>query len=497
MRWKMELIFRAMKGDHEAFESLVKMYRDEVFGIALNIVEDPTEADDLTQEIFIKAYLNINKLKQPERFSAWLRSIARNHCKDWLRTQKQRYLPFDDLFDNEQLELPYVSQFHLDDNFDLRLLRDEDGKLLRLFYVQGFSYEEIMRVNGISYSAVTSRMHKAREKLRSLLNKNGISTESLLSALSGGVEYMKLNLGLPSEFLNGIETVEYAQSSEEDGKRYSLWGINLEYTKECGLRLIATDGKRMAVAQLPHRNGNGDISIIIPTEELSILKEYLAGKDAEVSIEQIDENMAAFYIGDTKKLIKLIPEEYVNYKAVIFYPIGYNESITLDRKEAIRIMEMIVEASEGNYPSDWIKWEDTICITKNEMIMTRELLEKSLTVLRQILGFIVKNESPKDVTDGIFSYISRDECQNLFNEIEKGKLPPVEIVGQLKILESKGDTKFCGRFNSHFILDSLKAMEGDNITISYTLEGHFATLHPVLLKDDTENIHIIMPMKVN
>jgi len=76
-------------------------------------------------------------------------------------------------------------------------------------------------------------------------------------------------------------------------------------------------------------------------------------------------------------------------------------------------------------------------------------------------------------------------------------LPPVEIVGQLKILESKGDTKFCGRFNSHFILDALKAMEGDNITISYTLEGHFATLHPVLLKDDTENIHIIMPMKVN
>jgi len=58
-------------------------------------------------------------------------------------------------------------------------------------------------------------------------------------------------------------------------------------------------------------------------------------------------------------------------------------------------------------------------------------------------------------------------------------------------------TKFSGRFNSYFILDALKAMEGDNITISYTLEGHFATLHPVLLKDDTENIHIIMPMKVN
>lgn len=399
-----------------------------------------------------------------------------------------------------------MNQTHLDDGFDLSLsLKDEDGKLLRLFYVQGFSYEEIMRVNGISYSGVTSRMHKAKKKVRSLLNNNGISTESLLSALSGGMEYMKLNLGLSSEILNGIKTVEYAQSSEKDGKRYSLWGINLEYTKECGLRLIATDGKRMAVAQLPHRNGNGDISIIIPIEELSILKEYLAEKDTEVSIEQIDGNMAAFYIGDTKKLINLIPEKYPDYGAVIFYPMKYKESVTVDRKLAISFMEKIIKISEGYDPSElmfcaiWVQWDDTIYVTKaSDFLSIKGITERSMETFRQILQFIVKDNSADELANNIYNHLPREEYQKLLDEIEKRKLPPAEPIGTLKVLESQGEVKFAGKFNSHFILDPLKTMESDNVRIVfYRMEGLPAIMDPVLLRDNTENIHLIMPMKVD
>jgi DNA polymerase III sliding clamp (beta) subunit (PCNA family) len=317
------------------------------------------------------------------------------------------------------------------------------------------------------------------------------------------MEYMRLNLGLSSEILNGIKVVEYAQNIEAEKKGHFLCGINLEYTKESGLRLITTDGKRMAVAQLPHRNENGDISIIIPTEELGILKEYLADKNSEVNIEQIDENMAAFYIGDTKKLIKLIPKKYPDYRAVIFYPIGYDESVTVERMLAISFMEKIIGTSEGYDPSDWVQWDNTIYVTKaSDLLNTKEITKRSMETFRQILHFIVK-DNPKVVeyadtlVNNIFNYLPQEEYQKQLDEIEKRNLPPVEFIGTLNILKSQSESKFSGRFNSNFILDALKTMIGDNITLSYKMEGHFTTLHPILLKDDTENIHVIMPMKVD
>jgi|GEM_PF-1546024 len=497
-----DLVYRTLKGDQDAFGLLVKAYSEEVYAIALSIVGDPMDAEDLSQEAFIKAYLNLSQIKQPERFGGWLRSIARNHCRDWLRTHAEQYLPIDDLLPEDQLTLPPADEEILGEDFGRMLvsafssLKPEDEQILRLFYVYGFNYAQITRVNGISYSAAASRLHKAKERLRALTDGSVSLSQSAaaIRVLSGGVKYMKL--GVSNDVLDGIRVVECAQCTETEERRF-ICGVNLEYTAAHGLRLAATDGKRLAVAQLPGDGGEEDISLTIPTEELTILKEALERKSAVVSLDRIDNNLAAFYIDDDKKLIKLIPERFPDYRSII--PKHYNESVTVDRKLAIDLMEKIAEASEKPSPSDWIQWENVIYVSHaSDILETRELTGNSMELCRILLGFIVESAAPEEMSKRIFNHLPREEYQKLLREIEKRKEPPSDPVGKLKVLASEGDAKFAGRFNSHFLLDAFRAMTGDAVKMRYRMESYMnVTLHPLLLEDGTDNVHVVMPMKVD
>ncbi len=172
------LVRRTLNGDRSAFGLLVEMHREEVFAIALDVTRNPADAEDLTQEAFIKAYLNLPQLKRPGRFGLWLRRITWNHCRDWLRTHAEQYLPIDDLSAEEQLVFPPADEKILSEDFGrilvsaLSSLKQEDKQILRLFYVYGFRYAEITRASGMSYSAATSRLHKAKRKLRALIDSH-------------------------------------------------------------------------------------------------------------------------------------------------------------------------------------------------------------------------------------------------------------------------------------------------------------------------------------
>ena len=77
------------------------------------------------------------------------------------------------------------------------------------------------------------------------------------------------------------------------------------------------------------------------------------------------------------------------------------------------------------------------------------------------------------------------------------KEPPSDPVGKLEVLASEGEAKFVGRFNSHFLLDAFRAMTGDAVRMRYRMESYMkATLHPLLLEDGTDNVHMLMPMRV-
>jgi len=72
------------RGDTAAYGKLVTRYQGHAYGLAYSIVGDWTEAQDIAQEAFIKAYVNLHTLDKPERFPAWLRRIVFSACMDWL-----------------------------------------------------------------------------------------------------------------------------------------------------------------------------------------------------------------------------------------------------------------------------------------------------------------------------------------------------------------------------------------------------------------------------
>lgn len=505
MENEQELIIKALHGDNEAFGSLVKQYRAEAYTIAFSIVQNHLDTEELMQEAFIKAYLNLSELHNPERFGAWLKSIIRNICKDWLRKRMQPFLPIDDMLNDQQLTLPPADENILKNEHNdalsesLSSLTYDDRKILKLYYVYEFGYEEIIRANRQSYSAVTSRLHKAKNKLKDAIGNqpSPFMTDGLLMALSGGFGDMRIGLGKSQDVLDAIKTVEYAQSTESS--RYFLNGIHIESTREFGLRMVATDGKRMVVAQLPVNDNKEEFSAIVLRDEIDMLKEALQQENADVSMEKIDESTSAFYVGNDKKLIRLNNGKFPDYNKAI--PKNYAESIALKRQAIIDIMEKIVDESKEHSPSDWIQKGNTIYVSSADQFTRQIIKNRAAELCHKLLEFIVHSNSSEELNKSIFNHLPKDEYENLLSELEKqkGHIDASKPLGQLNIINSNGSREFICRINGRFMLDAVRAMKGNIVKIHYqmgdgTTIPSIALLNPIKLTDETNNIHVIMPM---
>jgi RNA polymerase sigma factor (sigma-70 family) len=84
------LVQKCLNGEPEAFGVLVDRYKSSMYALAYSKIGDFQEAEDLTQEAFLKAYRNLRQLRRWDHFYAWLYSITSNLCKDWLRAQSKR-----------------------------------------------------------------------------------------------------------------------------------------------------------------------------------------------------------------------------------------------------------------------------------------------------------------------------------------------------------------------------------------------------------------------
>lgn len=173
-----ELIERSQAGDGEAFGLLVERYKGKVFSLAYGFTRDRALADDLAQEIFIKAYLSLSKFKAMSGFGTWLYRVAVNHIKDYLRKNKKRLR---EISLEEAGDRVHASADFGPEELSLREQRREviqaalDGLpdkyriILTLRDIDGLSYEDISRILGLSPGTVDSRLHRARRKLREKL----------------------------------------------------------------------------------------------------------------------------------------------------------------------------------------------------------------------------------------------------------------------------------------------------------------------------------------
>ena len=173
-----KLIELAQEGSQDAFSELVLKYQAKVFSMVLNFTRDRETADDLSQEIFLKAYLALPRFRFGSEFGTWLYRISLNHVRDYLRKAGKRKevsleevgeLPTrDESAEMKEKERVQESRKKLLHQL-LEALPVKYRIVLTLRDIQGLPYDEISRVLKISQGTVDSRLHRARKMLRKKL----------------------------------------------------------------------------------------------------------------------------------------------------------------------------------------------------------------------------------------------------------------------------------------------------------------------------------------
>ena len=189
-----EIIRRVRAGDTDAFGLLVDEYQKNVYNLALRMTGSPEDAQDMSQEAFIKAYNSLSSFRGDSKFSVWLYRIVSNVCLDFLRSRsKNQPMSLNVELDDGETELDIPDLRSLpEDELERALTRQavRDGldalptdqrQILLLREIEGFSYEEICRILDLEEGTVKSRIFRARKNLCARLLSGGNIPEKYAS----------------------------------------------------------------------------------------------------------------------------------------------------------------------------------------------------------------------------------------------------------------------------------------------------------------------------
>jgi RNA polymerase sigma-70 factor, ECF subfamily len=180
-----------VNGDQDVFAVLVERYKDAVQNLAYRMLSNATEAEDVTQETFVRAYTQLGTYKPVHKFSTWLLSIASHLAIDQLRRRRFLALPLEDVpflewlpdvgVGPEQSALQGEQQDEIQEY--LQLLPSKYRAVIVLRYWYDFSYEEIAQALKLTPALVKARLHRARELLARYMQKNSLNKEEQINAL--------------------------------------------------------------------------------------------------------------------------------------------------------------------------------------------------------------------------------------------------------------------------------------------------------------------------
>ena len=169
-----------IQGERNAFAVLVDRYKDMIFSLALKMVKNREEAEEVAQDTFIKIYTSLSKFKGDSKFSTWIYKIAYNTCLDRLKKNKKEENNV--LIDDFSADLVKTVDNALSDLEDkerkqtiqkcLNLLPSEENFLLTLYYFDDQSLEEIGKIMDISANNAKVKLFRSRQKLAIILKKH-------------------------------------------------------------------------------------------------------------------------------------------------------------------------------------------------------------------------------------------------------------------------------------------------------------------------------------
>jgi RNA polymerase sigma-70 factor (ECF subfamily) len=169
------IIDRVLTGDQQAYTLLVDRYKSFVFTLALRYTKNREDAEEVSQDIFIKAYRSLADFRKESKFSTWLYTIVSTTCITFLRKKKLEIHSLDnekifDIADSQDSgmranQVEQKSRINMV-NRAIRLLSSDDAAIITLFYKGEQTLEEIAKAIGIDSNTAKVRLHRARARLK-------------------------------------------------------------------------------------------------------------------------------------------------------------------------------------------------------------------------------------------------------------------------------------------------------------------------------------------
>ena len=176
-----QLIKEYIRGDSASLGILYIRYYTKVYHKCLSFTQNQDDAFDLSQDVLMKAFSNIESFKGSSKFSTWLYSITQNHCISQSSKSKKEccldantsyYLVSDNMDEDEILSRSHREDIEMKIDDYLIRLPENDRKMLELKYRYDYSIKDLQKEFNVTASAVKMRLQRARQKLESIIEKN-------------------------------------------------------------------------------------------------------------------------------------------------------------------------------------------------------------------------------------------------------------------------------------------------------------------------------------
>jgi RNA polymerase sigma-70 factor (ECF subfamily) len=175
-----EIISLVLKGDHNAYALLVERYKSYVFTLTFRFTKNREDAEEVSQDIFVKAYRSLADFKGTAKFSTWLYTIVNTTCITFLRKKRLDVKSLDDertfeVADNQDSglranQVEQKSRLNMV-NQAIALLSPDDAEIITLFYKNEQSLEEISQILGVEANTAKVRLHRARTRLKEKMER--------------------------------------------------------------------------------------------------------------------------------------------------------------------------------------------------------------------------------------------------------------------------------------------------------------------------------------
>lgn len=172
------LVRRCLRGDAEAIQALVDRFQTEVYGLCVRMLNHRHDAEDVTQEVFLRVFRSLRRWDASRPFKPWIMSIAVNRCRTWL-TQRSRRPELADYLQDTAVGPEADDSTELVNEIQLALneLRPEYRSVFVLFHEQGQPYEVIAEALDRPVGTIKTWLHRARLEVLERLRRRGTVSE--------------------------------------------------------------------------------------------------------------------------------------------------------------------------------------------------------------------------------------------------------------------------------------------------------------------------------